>query len=299
VRDYQLCGVPWLAALQAGVLYPPHLLPGALLAARQRGLALVALALGGMGVLFAMGPATTLFELYRSLPLLGSFRYPTKVLFTTDFCFALAAGAGLDALLRAVARRPAPARVPCPRPWPLWIAGAVAAALAIPLAIAGSPRASLASGLLAALALAATAARRLPAAVVGGLVVALALVELLSGTPWGRLLYRDERAMRAFHEELELYRTAAEEDERVWIVLADTYAPGWRAFVDGEEAPIHPVNHLFRGVALEAGAHRVRFEYRPRSVLVGAAVSLGALAVWLALAAKPLARAAIRRGVRR
>jgi hypothetical protein len=80
------------------------------------------------------------------------------------------------------------------------------------------------------------------------------------------------------------------------LVLADSYYPGWRAFVDGEEVAIYPVNHLFRGVPLGAGAHRVRFEYRPASVVAGAAVSLIAVAVWLALATWPLARRAVGRG---
>jgi len=58
------------------------------------------------------------------------------------------------------------------------------------------------------------------------------------------------------------------------LVLADSFYPGWHATVDGAPAPILPANLLFRGVLLEAGAHRVRFEYRPRSVAIGAAASL-------------------------
>jgi hypothetical protein len=79
------------------------------------------------------------------------------------------------------------------------------------------------------------------------------------------------------------------------LVLADSYAPGWRASVDGQQVAIHPVNHLFRGVALGAGEHRVRFEYRPESVAAGAAPSLVAAPLWLALAAWPLVRAAAAR----
>jgi len=57
------------------------------------------------------------------------------------------------------------------------------------------------------------------------------------------------------------------------LVLADTYHSGWRATVDGEEVEIRPVNHLFRGVPLEKGVHRVRFEYRPTSLIAGAVAS--------------------------
>jgi hypothetical protein len=63
------------------------------------------------------------------------------------------------------------------------------------------------------------------------------------------------------------------------IVLADSFYPGWRATVDGAPAPIVPTNHLFRGVPAAAGVHRVRFEYRPTSVAIGAAASLLGLVV--------------------
>ena len=71
------------------------------------------------------------------------------------------------------------------------------------------------------------------------------------------------------------------------VVLADSFYPGWRATIDGIDAPIFPTNHLFRGVPVPAGHHRARFEYRPRSFLLGAALS--AMAV-LALAALALRR---------
>jgi hypothetical protein len=58
------------------------------------------------------------------------------------------------------------------------------------------------------------------------------------------------------------------------VVLADAYYRGWRATVDGQPAPIFATNHLFRGVPVPAGTHRIRFEYRPASVRAGGAASL-------------------------
>jgi hypothetical protein len=68
------------------------------------------------------------------------------------------------------------------------------------------------------------------------------------------------------------------------VVLADTYAPGWSATVDGVPAPILATNHLFRGVRAPAGSHRVLFEYRPRSLRVGAALTLVTSLALVALA---------------
>jgi hypothetical protein len=76
------------------------------------------------------------------------------------------------------------------------------------------------------------------------------------------------------------------------LVLADSYCRGWRARVDGEPTPILPTNHLFRGVPVPAGRHRVRFEYRPWSLRIGAAMSLAGIALLVALALR--ARAAAR-----
>ena len=64
------------------------------------------------------------------------------------------------------------------------------------------------------------------------------------------------------------------------LVLVDSVYPGWQASVDGEPVEILPANHLFRGVLLPAGRHRVVFRYRPWTVPVGAAVSgLAAIAI--------------------
>jgi hypothetical protein len=57
------------------------------------------------------------------------------------------------------------------------------------------------------------------------------------------------------------------------LVLTDTWFPGWKVTVDGEEVPIHRVNYVVRGVRVPAGTHRVEFAYEPASVRAGFAVS--------------------------
>jgi hypothetical protein len=62
------------------------------------------------------------------------------------------------------------------------------------------------------------------------------------------------------------------------LVVSEGYYPGWRAAVDGAEAPIHRVNLMMRGVVLEAGEHDVVFRFRSATIAAGAAISLAALA---------------------
>ena len=70
------------------------------------------------------------------------------------------------------------------------------------------------------------------------------------------------------------------------LVVLEGYAPGWRARVDGALAPVAAGNAIFLTVPLNAGEHRVELGYRPRSVLIGLAVSgatlvAAALAMWV------------------
>ena len=57
------------------------------------------------------------------------------------------------------------------------------------------------------------------------------------------------------------------------LVLADTFASGWHAYVDGVRSPILQVNGLFRGVYLSSGKHTVVFTYAPLSVTLGFLIS--------------------------
>lgn len=79
-------------------------------------------------------------------------------------------------------------------------------------------------------------------------------------------------------------RVAVEADlaQEGYLVLSDTFYPGWRVRVDGEEGRIYRANLLFRAVHLPAGHHTVEFWFRPRSVQVGVCVSVS-MAVLIAL----------------
>lgn len=76
----------------------------------------------------------------------------------------------------------------------------------------------------------------------------------------------------------------AESDRAGLLVLADAGYPGWQASIDGRPATVEQADGLFRGVFLPAGEHEVEFSYRPRSLMVGAAVTVMGLFLALMLA---------------
>jgi len=63
------------------------------------------------------------------------------------------------------------------------------------------------------------------------------------------------------------------------LVLSDTFYPGWKAFVDNNPAPVMAVDGLFRGVALDSGAHDVEFIYASRTLGTGLTITLLSAAV--------------------
>lgn len=58
-----------------------------------------------------------------------------------------------------------------------------------------------------------------------------------------------------------------------WLVVTDTWSPGWTAKIDGVEAPIVVANGWQRAVELPAGARTVVFTYWPPGLSTGLAVS--------------------------
>lgn len=68
-----------------------------------------------------------------------------------------------------------------------------------------------------------------------------------------------------------------------WLVTSDTYYPGWRATIDGEDVSIVRANLAFRAVALPAGTHEVVFSYQPSWLTPAAFISLAGLALLVML----------------
>jgi hypothetical protein len=62
-----------------------------------------------------------------------------------------------------------------------------------------------------------------------------------------------------------------------FVLLSDTWFPGWVARVDGAQMPIQRADLVFRAVRISPGEHHIEMEYQPESLRNGTIVSVLAL----------------------
>jgi Bacterial membrane protein YfhO len=97
----------------------------------------------------------------------------------------------------------------------------------------------------------------------------------------------DARVTRYEEDRVEVRTTAS---RPALMVLADNYYAGWRATIDGREAPIVRTNHTLRGVVVPQGTHTVEFTFHPADLYTGFYLYLAGWAVLVALAVLALLR---------
>ncbi|HEU4402106.1 MAG TPA: hypothetical protein VFT43_08370 [Candidatus Polarisedimenticolia bacterium] len=86
-------------------------------------------------------------------------------------------------------------------------------------------------------------------------------------------------------EQPERLQVEIEAERSGYLVLADAWAPGWRARIDGTPAPILKADGLYRAVVVAPGRHAVVMDYAPASLRAGLAASLAGFVIAAAWAA--------------
>jgi uncharacterized membrane protein YfhO len=74
-------------------------------------------------------------------------------------------------------------------------------------------------------------------------------------------------------------------DRPSYLVVTDTWFPGWTVRIDGAPARLWRANHAFRAVALPPGEHQVQMRYEPASLRIGLALSGASLLVGMTFVA--------------
>jgi uncharacterized membrane protein YfhO len=67
-----------------------------------------------------------------------------------------------------------------------------------------------------------------------------------------------------------------------FLVLLDSWYPGWKAYLDGREVEVLRANYAFRAVTVSPGAHAVEFVFAPISFYAGAAITCATLLIGIA-----------------
>jgi hypothetical protein len=78
------------------------------------------------------------------------------------------------------------------------------------------------------------------------------------------------------------------------VVLAQSWYPAWKAFVDGQPVKLWRANYAFQALEVPAGVHMVELRYQDRALRFGAVLSvlglLACLVLWFRGRAQPGAR---------
>lgn len=69
-----------------------------------------------------------------------------------------------------------------------------------------------------------------------------------------------------------------------FLVLTDTFYPGWKAFVDNKPAKIYRADFFARAIPVSAGIHKVVFVFKPDSLRVGLYITIVSVLILIGLA---------------
>jgi hypothetical protein len=79
-----------------------------------------------------------------------------------------------------------------------------------------------------------------------------------------------------------------------YLILSDSWYPGWSATIDGTPTTILKANGIFRAIRLPAGEHQVAFEFKSSAFETGKWVSVGSLVALIIFMVLPWSRFGLR-----
>jgi hypothetical protein len=85
-----------------------------------------------------------------------------------------------------------------------------------------------------------------------------------------------ERVMIQSYQASEI-RVSVHSGSRALLVLSEMFYPGWKATVNGSVVPIYKVDGALRGIVVSGGVSNILLSYAPRSVFIGALLSVAGL----------------------
>ncbi len=62
-----------------------------------------------------------------------------------------------------------------------------------------------------------------------------------------------------------------------WVLISESWYPGWKAYIDGQETPLYRGDYLFQALWVPGGEHQVSLRYAPASFLAGSLITLTTL----------------------
>ncbi len=80
-------------------------------------------------------------------------------------------------------------------------------------------------------------------------------------------------SVRISTNENEKVEILAESSTKGLLIITDSYYPGWKCYVNGEETPIYRVNYCMRGVPINSGKSTITFIFEPDIYTAGYSIS--------------------------
>lgn len=94
---------------------------------------------------------------------------------------------------------------------------------------------------------------------------------------------RMKELVRILDRDADSVQLLAQNKTFAYLILTDSFYPGWKAYVDGTPVSIYPANHAFRAIPLLAGRHFVSFRFEPESFATGVLLMQAGLGLGIVL----------------